>query len=100
MEPWMLRIHGAALVAALLGTGSLLVVHVWRGWQYRSQRAVGVALLSLVGLLVLTGYLLYYAGDEWGRPWISIVHWVCGLGSPLLFAWHYIAAKKLSRSDR
>lgn len=96
-EPWMLRLHGAALIPALLGIGSLLVVHVWRGWQYRSQRTVGVALLGVLGLLVLTGYLLYYTDEEWGRRWISLAHWVVGLGVPVLFTWHYRAGKRLGR---
>ena len=97
LEPWMLRLHGAALIAALLGVGGLLVAHVWRGWQYRRQRAIGLALLVTVGLLVVTGYLLYYAGDEQGRPWISILHWAVGLASPVLFAWHHRAGRRIGR---
>ncbi len=96
-EPWMLRLHGLSMNFALLGIGSLLVVHVWRGWNYRSQRVAGAALSSVVALLIITGYLLYYASDEWGRPWISIIHWVVGIASAAVFFWHYSIGKHVRR---
>lgn len=94
-EPWMMRLHGLALLGMLLGTGSLLVVHVWRGWGYRAHRVHGVAMLVTASVLILSGYLLYYASDELGRPIISIVHWVIGLASLPLFLWHYAAGKRV-----
>jgi len=97
-EPWMLRIHGAAMIAALLGCGSLLVVHVWRGWNYRSQRVLGLMLTTILGILIATGYLLYYLGDEEARSMASLVHWVIGLGVLPVFIWHYIAGKRIRRS--
>lgn len=97
LEPWMLRVHGLALIGALLGVGSLLVVHVWRGWHYRSQRVVGAALLAVTTILVTTGYLLYYASDDWGRGTISAIHWIVGIGSPAIFGWHYVGGRRLGR---
>ncbi|MFT3906259.1 MAG: hypothetical protein QM718_08150 [Steroidobacteraceae bacterium] len=94
-EPWLLRLHGAALLALLLGVGSLLVVHVWRGWAYRQQRWIGLSLLILLGLLVLSGYLLYYAGDEALRAWDSVVHWSVGLVALPVFVWHYLHGRRL-----
>jgi len=88
-EPWLLRLHGAVLIGALLGGGSLLVVHVWRGWTYRSQRVLGLLLTSLFGILITTGYLLYYVGEENVRPWISLIHWVIGVVALPAFVLHY-----------
>lgn len=99
-EPWMMRLHGAALIAALLGAGGLLVAHVWRGWLYRSQRLHGLALLIAASVLILTGYGLYYASDEWGRPVISVVHWALGLATLPLFLWHYLSGRRLGRARR
>ena len=96
-EPWMLRLHGAAMIAALLASGSLLVVHVWRGWQYRSQRALGMTLVVLCGFLIATGYLLYYVGEEAARPWISITHWVVGLAGLPVFLLHYRGGRRAGR---
>ena len=39
-------------------------------------------------ILILTGYLLYYAGDDQPRAMISLLHWVIGLGAPLAYAVH------------
>lgn len=97
-EPWMLRLHGAAMIAALLGAGSLLVVHVWRGWGYRSQRVLGVLLTGIVALLILSGYLLYYVGDEDLRSWISIIHWVVGIVLLPTFMLHYLRGRRIRRA--
>jgi hypothetical protein len=88
-EPWLLRLHGAAMVAALLGAGSLLVAHVWRGWSYRNQRVLGMVLTSATILMIGSGYLLYYVGDEDVRAWISIAHWTGGLAALPAFILHY-----------
>lgn len=97
IEPWMLRIHGFAMILALVATGTLLVVHVWRGWHYRSQRPAGVALSAAVIVLTLTGYLLYYAGEDWGRAAISVIHWALGLAGLPLFVWHRRAGASARR---
>jgi hypothetical protein len=97
-EPWMLRMHGAAMIAALLGAGSLLVVHVWRGWTYRSQRVLGSVLTTTCSLLILTGYLLYYVGDETMRPWLSKIHWIVGLLILPIFLLHYRQGKAIRQS--
>jgi hypothetical protein len=94
-EPWMMRLHGAAMIAALLGSGSLLVAHVWRGWTYRSQRVLGLALVIILAVLILTGYLLYYAGDDSLRWWVSAVHWIIGIVVLPLFLVHYYQGRRI-----
>lgn len=98
VEPWALRLHGASMIAALLGVGSLLVVHIWRGWAYRRQRVVGAALATVVALLTLTGYLLYYVSDETLRAGVSIFHWVIGLATLPLFVVHYRHGRRIRNS--
>jgi hypothetical protein len=97
-EAWMLRIHGAMMIAALLGTGSLLVVHVWRGWSYRSQRAVGLTLISVVAVLVASGYLLYYLTDDTWRSTTGLIHWIIGLAALPVFMLHYLQGRQIGRS--
>jgi len=96
-EPWMLRIHGAAVIVALLGLGTLLVVHVWKGWAYARQRLLGLILTGVILLLIVTGYLLYYVGDESLRNWVSVIHWAVGLALPVAFVLHYKRGIKLRR---
>ena len=94
-EPWMLKAHGLAMIAALLGIGGLLTAHVTAGWEVRRQRVRGIAIGATVLVLTATGYLLYYAGNEQLRASASTVHWILGLGSPVIFLWHRSGRRKV-----
>jgi len=97
-EPWMLRLHGLAMIVSLIAVGGLLVAHVWKGWNYRHQRVMGGLLTGIVCVLVLTGYLLYYVGNEDVREWISAGHWLVGILLPAIFFVHYRRGHRIVRS--
>ena len=88
-QPWLLSIHGLALIPAILALGSLLVVHIPKGWGDKSQRLVGIILTAFFSLLVISGYVLYYVGDDDIRNLTSLIHWVAGVIIPGVFIWHY-----------
>ena len=90
LEPWFLRLHGLILIPALLGFGGLFIAHIPKGWADRGQRIAGIALTAVFGVLILSGYMLYYVGSEGVRDWASLVHWVIGLAGPVIFVWHYL----------
>jgi len=97
LEAWWLRLHGAAAMAFLIALGTLLPIHVRRAWQLGRNNLTGVAVLSVVAALVITGYGLYYAGGENLRVWISVVHWVIGLtGIPVLILHASVGKRKAS----
>ena len=100
LEPWLLRLHGLILIPALLGFGGLFVIHVPRGWKDVPQRNIGLGLSALIGVLIASGYLLYYLGNETARSWTSIAHWSIGLAVPVIFIWHYIHGKTKRRTTR
>jgi len=78
--PWRRR-------AVSFATGGLVVSGIlWRG----------IVSSSLLLLLTVTGYLLYYAGGEDTRPVISALHWVVGLSVPALLVWHVVAGRRRS----
>ena len=79
VEPWALRLHGAAAMGFLVGLGSVLPVHARRAWQVRRNVRTGVSMLAAIVALIATGYALYYASSEELRPWISTIHWCVGL---------------------
>jgi hypothetical protein len=99
-EPWMLKLHGAAAMAGLLVYGSLMPVHIRRAWAIRRNIVLGIGLVMLMLLLTVTGYLLYYAGDETTRPVISALHWVVGLVVPALLAWHIFSGRLQARAGK
>lgn len=100
LEPWMMKLHGLFLIPALLGVGGMLVVHIPKGWAHRAQRVAGIALTGVLAILILTGYLLYYAGGETLREYGSLTHWLIGLGLPIVFLWHYINGQLVRRNKR
>lgn len=90
VEPWMMKAHGLLLIPALLGIGGMFVAHIPKGWSHPHQRVAGIVLCIVLGIVVASGYLLYYLGDENARAWTSIAHWSIGLGLPAIFLWHYL----------
>ncbi len=97
LEPWMMKLHGLVLIPALLGIGGMFVAHIPKGWTHPHQRIAGIALCALLGVLIVSGYMLYYVGDEALRNWTSIAHWSFGLGLPVIFVWHYVNGMRARR---
>ena len=93
-KPWLLKVHGFAAVGFVLLLGTLIPVHVRHSWHARKNRINGVFFLSAVGLLTLSGYALYYLGDEAWRNGASRFHLWLGLGAPVLLFFHVRAGKK------
>jgi hypothetical protein len=88
LENWWLRAHGAFAFASLWLLGFLSVAHVGGRWEWRRQRRSGVVLLTIYGWLVLSGYLLYYAGGDTFRATVSLGHWIAGIAVLFLLLLH------------
>jgi cation transport ATPase len=96
-EPWWLNVHGAAAMAMLVLLGTLIPLHVRRGWQMKRNRTSGSLLLAFNAILTITGYALYYAGAEQLRNWSSRVHLILGLAIPILLAAHVFLGLRTRR---
>lgn len=92
----MMKIHGAVAMAALVLLGAL-INHIRRGWTAEKNRISGVALLAVILFLVVTGYGLYYSGDEQLRTLISRSHSWIGLGLVLLIPGHVLLGRAVRR---
>ncbi|MBS0507090.1 MAG: hypothetical protein JSR53_06880 [Proteobacteria bacterium] len=90
LEPWLMRLHGAAAFAGLFMAGVLAAAHVPQGWRMTTrnprlrqhkarQRRTGLALCALGLAAVLSGYLLYYFAPEDLRAAIGWSHAALGL---------------------
>jgi len=95
LQVWTLKIHGALAMIFMIILGSLLPVHIRLAWNQNRNRLAGAWLIGLNAFLIITGWMLYYVGNETTRTWISLLHWSTGLGLPLFvymhirFARHY-----------
>lgn len=93
-EAWLMRLHGLAAFAALLLLGAIAAAHVPAGWRITSEggwpgrRGSGVVLCTLAGLLVLTGYMLYYFAPEPVRPALGWIHAAAGVGMAVVLGVH------------
>ena len=88
LESWWLTLHGASAFAAVWAFGWLWSAHITKGWATRRKRPSGGLLVATVAWLTLSGYLLYYAGQEEVRATTSLLHWSAGLLCLIPFAIH------------
>ena len=92
LQTLSMKVHGATMLVylALLGT---LIAHIRRGTALKANRLSGFTMIALNGVLVLSGWLLYYVSDDAVREFSSTIHWVIGLiALPLLCA-HILAGR-------
>ena len=92
----MLKLHGGAAMISLILLGAL-INHMRKGWKSRKNRTSGLTLVLVILFLVVTGYGLYYAGNEQLRSLISQWHAWIGLGIFLLLPAHILIGGALRR---
>lgn len=100
LEPWWLKLHGAAAMAFLLVLGTLVRGHVRLGWKLHQNRLSGSTLLATNALLAATGWALYYVGGESVRAWVSVLHWGLGLAAPALILVHVVRGRQAVAAAR
>jgi len=88
LAPWSMKLHGAAAMLVLIVLGTLLPGHVRRAWNAGKSRRTGAGVLGINGLLIVSGYALYYVGGESTRAVMSPLHWIAGLVLPFALAGH------------
>lgn len=91
--PWLLLGHGVLAYIFLVVAAMLLPVHVRLGWNAARNRKSGLTLLIAGAFLALTALVLYYASTEGFRGLSSVLHWIVGIGFPLLLIVHVIRGK-------
>jgi hypothetical protein len=90
LKALLMKVHGGSAMIMLIVLGMLLPTHVPADWRSRSNRKTGPMMLAISALLTLTGYLLYYAGNEAVRDGASHVHTVIGFALPILLGLHAV----------
>ncbi|MBK4736420.1 DUF4405 domain-containing protein [Noviherbaspirillum pedocola] len=97
LEPWSMKLHGAAVLAMLFFVGSMLNSHIRRAVRAGRNLAQGWSLLVSLAALTLSGYGLWYLAGEESRVVWSTTHWIIGLALPALLVWHIASGRKLRR---
>lgn len=98
LEHWALVLHGAAAFASMFLAGALYARHVVPAWRSRRRPRSGLVVAAVFALLIVTGYLLDYAGGEALRAGVAKVHWIAGLPLPLALLVHRSERRRASVS--
>jgi hypothetical protein len=88
LERTWIVVHGAAAVLAAWVLGLIWMGHVRRGLGFGRRLPSGLGLVLLVGFLMLSGWGLYYIGDDRWRGWTGTAHWVVGLLAAVILIAH------------
>ncbi|MBL9176155.1 MAG: hypothetical protein JNL10_21610 [Verrucomicrobiales bacterium] len=96
-KPWLLRVHGAAVMAFLVLLGTLLMVHVRRAWPSGVNRRSGMLLGIWISVQILTGYGLDYLDSDALRDRAGQIHISVGLLSPLVVVGHVVWGRRQMR---
>jgi len=98
LKQWLIAIHGFSAMVFVLLLGTLLFSHVRRAWHARKNLKNGVFFLTAINLLTLSGYALYYLGDENWRKAASNFHLWLGAVAPALLVLHiWLGRRSTSR---
>ena len=93
----LLVLHGACAFAMLWLAGWLWNAHVQPWWSSQRRRGSGVVLIALGAVLIVSGWLLYYADGDDVRRWTSVVHWGIGLAFAVPLLVHALRAGRYRR---
>jgi len=91
LEFWSRVAHGAFGFASLWLLGLLWNVHIPAGWRSLRRRWSGSIMFSLTAFLVITGFLLYYVGNDEILSAVTLLHWSVGLLGPIFFFVHRLS---------
>lgn len=94
IEPWSMKLHGAAAMGAIFAIGTMVHRHMVPGWRMRSNSGAGIAMCIVFGLLALTGYGLYYFDGEMLRRIDEWFHWGAGFALPAVLIWHVMRGRR------
>jgi hypothetical protein len=97
LEAWWLRLHGASAFLVLWFAGLLWGTHARPGLLQPRWRVSGVLILAALALLAVSGYLLYYAGDDTLRDVVRLVHWLTGLALAVPLLVHIVGIRRSKR---
>ncbi len=88
-EHRLLVTHGVAAALSLTVIGGLLPLHIRLAWRTRRNLWSGVIALAVMGMLGLSGLLLYYGDEEWRDivRWLHIGVGVLGIVAVPLHVW-------------
>lgn len=94
VRAWFVSTHAVSYYITLLLVGALWTVHMRAGWLRRENIMSGMALISALAVLALSGLLLYYAGEDNLVNAAVLTHIGGGLLLPVILIVHILGARR------
>lgn len=98
LEFWWRASHGLFGFATLWTFGLLWGAHVVSAWRSGRHRLSGGAVVIVLTWLAMSGWLLYYLGDDAALNAVSLAHWMTGLTLPALYLAHRVRRRSRNPS--
>lgn len=89
----LMKVHGAFAMWVTLLLGIIWQAHVRLRMRRPLNRVAGFTLVTILVLLTVSGYLLYYVGGRELREITSLVHTGLGVAVLVIIVWHVKMAK-------
>jgi hypothetical protein len=89
-----LQIHAISAFSIMVLYGAFWGAHLFLGWRTRRSRNTGIGLTTVIGLQVITAYLLYYVASDMFRQIVMWLHLCIGFSLPVWLMLHIRAAKQ------
>jgi hypothetical protein len=100
LEPWAMKLHGAAALLVTYLAGTMLYGHMLTAWRQRRNRVTGCLVTATFLLLALTGYGLYYFSGDGLRQFNEWLHWLLGFASPAALVLHVWRGRRANSKPR
>lgn len=92
----LLVIHGAFAFVSMLLIGALIPQHIRMAWNAKRNRISGGTMTAITLIIVVTGFGLYYAGEDY-RDLVKWVHLVLGLISVAALLLHILLGRRSAK---
>jgi len=89
LEPPLLLIHGVAALFSLYLLGWISAHHVLRWWTRRLRRVSGGILATLLAVLALSGFALFFLSDDRWLHAMALVHEILGVALTVFAIQHF-----------
>jgi hypothetical protein len=96
-HPWegaILALHGILAIISTFLFGWLTARHVLARWPGRLRRLSGATLAMFFALLTLSGFALFFIGDDRWQRLSAVAHDALGLGVLVFAIQHWFFAKR------
>lgn len=95
LQPHMLSAHVVIAPIGVFAFGWIFANHIWPSFvNRRPNRASGIAAMSLIAPMVLSGYLLQIATADSTRRAMAIAHWLTSAIFLLAYAAHLLPRRR------